>query len=182
MATTVAIEVEGTIDVAERALPADMPQPARASARSRKIQDVLIVLERDKTAIEQLLVARAKTLMTTDATPPPNVERPTPRVEVAFPPEAPAFSATVYQTGSEGRAMSKQVGNAFAAAVREEFLAHVARRATNAGHWEVVVNAAPKRAVRQKSETATSYVGVWLSLIALFAAAAGGAYYYLSSL
>lgn len=180
MASTIAIEVEGTVEVVERSLPTDMSAAARETAKARKTQDVLIVLERDKSLLESALATRAAPLLTSEGALPAGAKVPTPQVTLTFADGGHGFGVSLHHVGAENRAMSKQVRAQFASAVREELLAHVSRKASSAGIWDVAVAAEPRRAVRQSAGGGESYMGVWLSLLALFAAAAGGAYYFLT--
>ena len=159
------------MNAAAKSLPDDMPPAERASAQRSKVNDILIVLERDREMLETNLAGRARALVDANGG--------TPGVKLTFAADAPAFVVAV-DVGEAGETVADRagLGRHLAVAVREELLAHIGRRATSSGRWEAIVMAEPRHLARHTNPPATAWrSAAWLGIFTLLAVATAAAGY-----
>lgn len=135
MDTPVAIEIEGRVNAAAGTLPADMTPAQRATAQRSKVNDILIVLERDRDEIEKRLRDHARRLGGSEGGS---------EAHLAFSEQDSSFAVTFKIDGAEELPPLKETGAELATAVRDELLAHIGRKATASGRWEPIVLAEPR--------------------------------------
>lgn len=130
-------DLEGRISLEAGQLPGNMTAGELERSRTSRLEDVLIVLERNGHELQQRLDVRLSTLL------PDGVDAQT---HLTFPGHGSSFAISVDAARAEGAAIdARSMAALFPDAVSNEIGAYIGEQATHIGMWQPVVVASIKR-------------------------------------
>jgi len=130
--TSMAIEVVGAVDVVAANPPSGMSPEDLGEARRRKINDIVIVLEKQAMALSEALSTRIRTHL-------PENEKA--NVALDFDLKEPTFVVRLPLSGPLDKTQQRELGMTLVDTVKATLGEYISERASRIGIWEPVVTA-----------------------------------------
>lgn len=161
--TSMAIEVVGAVDVVAANPPSDMSPEDLSEARRRKINDIVIVLEKQAMELSDALSTRIRTHL-------PENEKA--NVALDFDLKEPTFVVRLPLSEPLDKIQQRELGMTLVDTVKATLGEHISAKASRIGIWEPVVTAElVGNASTAGAATAAGATKAWWWLIAAIVAA-----------